>query len=153
MLPRALLNIGVRMTEMATTPPKYGRNDQAAKGMLLIRKAGMCQAAQMMPMQLTPQAMQELMEQLAQDQQQVASDLGQMSNQEGQEGPLGDLEALAQEAEALAAQLASLKEWLETERFATVQTRFAEHQAYLKKLERGCDKIRDEIDILPYLRL
>ncbi|HSM07137.1 MAG TPA: hypothetical protein VK858_21095 [Longimicrobiales bacterium] len=64
------------------------------------------QAAQMMPLQLTPQAQQQQMEQMAQQQQQVASDLGQLSDQEGEEGPLGDLEAMAQEAEELARQLA-----------------------------------------------
>lgn len=64
------------------------------------------QAAQMMPMELTPQAQQQQMDQMAQQQQQVASDLGQMSNQEGEEGPLGDLEAMAQEAMDLAEQLA-----------------------------------------------
>lgn len=64
------------------------------------------QAAQMMPLQLTPQAQQQQMQQMAQQQQQVASDLGQLSDQEGEEGPLGDLEAMAQEAMELAQQLA-----------------------------------------------
>ncbi|MEJ2541954.1 MAG: hypothetical protein P8188_18640 [Gemmatimonadota bacterium] len=64
------------------------------------------QAAQMMPMELTPQAQQQQMQQMAQQQQQVASDLGQLSDQEGEEGPLGDMEAMAQEAMELAEQLA-----------------------------------------------
>jgi hypothetical protein len=62
------------------------------------------QATQMMPMELTPQAMQEQMQELARQQQQVASNVGQMSEQEG-DGPLGDLQAMAREAEALAREL------------------------------------------------
>ncbi len=48
-LPRALLNKGARMTEMATTPAKKAGNDQALCAVPLSRKAGMCQAAQMIP--------------------------------------------------------------------------------------------------------
>ena len=59
------------------------------------------QATQMMPMDLTPTARDEQMQQMAQQQQQIADQVGDMAQQEG-EGPLGDLEALAQEAEALA---------------------------------------------------
>lgn len=59
------------------------------------------QATQMMPMDLTPTARDEQMQQMAQQQQQIADQVGDMAQQEG-EGPLGDLEALAREAEALA---------------------------------------------------
>lgn len=59
------------------------------------------EASQLMPMELTPQAMQQQMQRMAQQQQQVADQVGDLAQEQG-EGPLGDLEAMAQEAEALA---------------------------------------------------
>ena len=48
-LPRAALNIGVTITESATTPKKKAGNDQVLCGAPLRKKAGMCQTAQMTP--------------------------------------------------------------------------------------------------------
>lgn len=62
------------------------------------------EASQLMPMELTPQAMQQQMQRMAQRQQEVAQQVGDMAEQQG-DGPLGDLEALAEEAEALASAL------------------------------------------------
>jgi hypothetical protein len=59
------------------------------------------EASQLMPMELTPQAMQQQMQRMAQQQQQVADQVGDLAQEQG-EGPLGDLEAMAAEAEALA---------------------------------------------------
>jgi hypothetical protein len=94
------------------------------------------QAAQMMPMELTPQAQQQQMEQMAQQQQQVASDLGQMSDQEGEEGPLGDLEAMAQEAMELAERLAGGR--LDRE------TRERQEQLFHRLLDAGRSLEREE---------
>jgi hypothetical protein len=94
------------------------------------------QASQMMPMELTPQAMQQQMQQMAQGQQSVASDLGELSNQEG-EGTLGDLEALAAEAEALAGELGEGR--LEPE------TRRRQERLFHRLLDAGRSLEKDEL--------
>ena len=48
-LPRAALNIGVRMIVIARTPMKYGPNDQALCGLPLRKNAGRCQRPQIPP--------------------------------------------------------------------------------------------------------
>ena len=64
------------------------------------------QSGQIMPMQLGEQALQSMLQQIAQGQEGIAGELDQMSQQPGAEGPLGDLEALAAEAQELAQELA-----------------------------------------------
>ncbi|HSR41133.1 MAG TPA: hypothetical protein VLL48_03150, partial [Longimicrobiales bacterium] len=93
------------------------------------------QASQMMPMQLTPQAMQQQMQQMQQGQQSVASDLGELSDQEG-DGPLGDLQSLAQEAQALADELG--RERLEPE------VRQRQERLFHRLLDAGRSLEKDE---------
>ena len=49
MLPCTALNMGVRMTVIATTPMKYGPNGQALWGLPLKKKAGRCQMPHIPP--------------------------------------------------------------------------------------------------------
>ena len=85
-----------------------GSAEQQAQQMLesLAQQQGQLnnETSQVVPMQLGQQAMQSMLDRLAQGQQSVADQIGELNEQPGEQS-LGDLEAFQQEAEALAEQL------------------------------------------------